>query len=1290
MDPLSITVSVLTLITISAQVTGLVRQFRDEVNVVDTTLNGILNDVEGFQSVLESMKETIDQKDLRGDLQTTGHVGSHWKNLSRSLNDGEGTLEQLRSLIISVSRSAKFLDAPRKHLRFKSAIAQIAEFREQIQSYRAALQLSLSTIILWNQTTLQKSTDQIPDKVIPDLNKLYDEFRTLGTSINMKIEKLQSTVANQGYHAESELMSMNNLKECVQSAADVVSTASTTLAPETSERASVKYGSDFGDIFRKGSNEPMQRWISSNTVYEYEDVEAPAPDPSETSTREALTEYQSDSDSDIENELVRALFNNGKKRKKGGDLQGAARTLKNCLTRFPTTSTYSSMTSSQATSITGVSKAELLELLIETYCEQGAWVEAKSTMKEKLAITEHQTGRKSERYLWDTYKLSEVMVKTKDFAEAHLHGRQSLRGFKKLREQGFDGYEKSLTLLILICSEQGNAEEEEAYTALLESHRSNMGERQTGLGLGIVTDTGAETPTTDYLHLQFSRGSSSRGNGAREIQKLPQQTEPRSSNSRITARTEQDVQSTLRENSQNEALDTSFSLGEVASPSLDRSAPTSSKASERQEPMPTMESPRSRPSSSPRLPSMKFTPFRPEVYDHEIVPIPPMPVNVAPPISSTSKGPKSPELAAKHVSRRYGVTIETKDSDKESDKEGSTSYTKLLAALCKTEFGRRPFFMIGRGREGYNCIVTLASSQNDDDRKEEVAKVTGYESRDEARHAAAAKAYHLLTSRLAKLRETASAKTASSPHSILDRSSDKEFYVTPAQAKMDPPPYTSVEIPSSMSSPVPEILVSPTLDSAPFRAFSTSSFVQDVTVRRAASDSHAPWHRTSMNTTLTNDAESSTTNPWVPSPGSLNPKLPTHRRAASTSTRPVEWTAGDDQIRAWPRPPPASISSSLETRLEKFQQTRSGAQPNVTFDAIENSKQESKLSSPDPTIPTSRSFLSKTFSLQGRSKSDDANLAKKKSLRAMLLPSSLTRSTSLRREDAIQESDSAPVSYCPLCDLNLSHLSAEDASLHVNGCLDQSSSPRVEDMHAAFELPGSDVSFNAVELPAPMSPQNLIVNKKSPRELDRPVADRDALWDLHRAYSKRDLSMDKFEAGSLLQPGTSMLNRGTVEASQRQVLLLGDPQCGKTSLTKAWCGEFHSRGRVYTKAVNGTELILHNRTSKALEIIRDSMRKAPLDGLPVILLCFDVTSVESFENVERTWNHEADLYPGNVPKLLVGCKKDLRADAARSVWTRDAYKMTAKINAKAYFETSAVTREGLEALFGHVAQLTTW
>lgn len=1019
---------------------------------------------------------------------------------------------------------------------------------------------------------------------------------------------------------------MTNLKECVQSAADVVSTASTTLAPEASEKASVKYGSDFGDVFKKESNEPMQRWISSNTVYEYEDAGAPAPDPSETSTGEALTEYQSDSDSDIENELVRALFNNGKKRKKEGDLQGAARTLKNCLSRFPTTSTYSSMTSSQATSTTGVSKAELLELLTETYCQQGAWAEAKLTMKEKLSITEHQTGRKSERFLWDTYKLSEVMVKTKDFAEAHLHGRQSLRGFKKLREQGLDGYEKSLTLLILICSEQGNAEEEEAYTALLENHQSNMTERHTDLGLGIITTTGSKASPMDLPHAQ--------------------------------------------------------------SPSLDTSGPALTNASEEQESTPSIESARSRPSSSPRLPSMKFTPFRPEMYDHEPVSILSMPVNVTPPTSSTSKEPKSPELAAKHASRRYAVTIEAKDSDKESDKESSTSYTNLLVALCKKEFGRKPFFMIGRGREGYNCIVTLAASPNDENRKEEIAKVTGYESRDDARHACAAKAYHLLTSRLAKLRETNSAKTASTVHPVPDRSSDKEFYVTPAQARMDPPPYSQPEIGSSMTSPVPEILVSPTLDTAPFGAFIPGGFVNDATVRRAASDSHASWHKSSTKAASAIDAKPSAANPWMPPQGNLDPKLPTHRRAASTSTRPLEWTAGDDQMLVWPREPPALTSSPLDASFGKPQQNKSGAQPHVTFDAIESSVKGQEHSSPSPTTPTSRSFLSKTFSLQGRSRSDDANLTKKKSLRAMLLPSSLTRSTSLKQEDITRESDYTPVATCPLCDLDLSHLSAGDASLHVNGCLDQSSSQKLEEMHATFELPGSDPSFNAVELPVSMSPQSPAVSSKSPKQSDRPVVNPDSLWDLHRAYSRRDLSVNKFEAGVAPQ---SVFHGDELQACQRPIILLGDAKCGKSWLLSSWRYIDCTRERLAqvssTTVEDGTELVLYDQT--ALQFIRDGMQRAYPGNPPVILLCFDISSVESFENVECRWNHEANLYPGNVSKILVGCKKDLRAGAARSVWTRDAYKMTAKINAKAYFETSAVTKEGLEALFSHAAQIST-
>ncbi|KAF1847385.1 uncharacterized protein K460DRAFT_241581, partial [Cucurbitaria berberidis CBS 394.84] len=432
-DPLSITASVLTLIQVSVQVTVLLKQFREEVSVVDATLLGLLSDVGGFQQVLESMIETFEQDDIKSNLQVTGHVGSHWKNLARSLDDCASTLRQLHTLLDGTNKKTSILDAPRKQLRFKSAIEQIATYREQIQSYRAALQLSLSTIILWNQVTFQKSTEKIPEKIVPTLDKIYDEFRTFGALLNAKIEKLQSAVLNQSEDQdEVELKNMNNLRECVRSAADVVSTASTTLNAEVSDKVSVRQGSDFGDVFVRDANEPMLRWMSSNTVYEYEDMEVSFPDPSEASTGDTPTEYHSDSDSDIENEMIRSLFNEGKKRKDQGDLAGAVRHFRNCVTRFSSNASYASLTSLQSVSTCGVSKAELLEQLTDSYCLLGSWSKAKSTMAEKLSITERQVGKKDELYLWDTMKLAELMMKNKEYMEAHLQGRRSLRGFKKL------------------------------------------------------------------------------------------------------------------------------------------------------------------------------------------------------------------------------------------------------------------------------------------------------------------------------------------------------------------------------------------------------------------------------------------------------------------------------------------------------------------------------------------------------------------------------------------------------------------------------------------------------------------------------------------------------------------------------------------------------------------------------------------------------------------------------------------------------------------------------------------
>jgi hypothetical protein len=316
---------------------------------------------------------------------------------------------------------------------------------------------------------IKQSTDKIPEKILPNLDKVYDELRSLFGVLNAKIEKLQKSVSSPDAEDASELKSMSNLRECVRAAADVVSTTSSTLTVETSDKKSVRHGSDFGDLYVRDTNEPMMRWMSSNTVYEYDEM-SPLPDPSEASTGDTQPEYVSDSDSDLENDMIRALFTSATKLMGEGDLIGAERKLRNCLSRLSTNaSTYSLKTAAA----NDVSRAELLERLIEVYCLRKSWPKAKAAMMEKLSVTERQVGKKDELYLTDLLKLAEIMVETEQYVEAHLQGRRSLRGFKKLGEPGFEGYEKSLVFLVHLCNIDSKADEEEAYAALLGSHRAS-------------------------------------------------------------------------------------------------------------------------------------------------------------------------------------------------------------------------------------------------------------------------------------------------------------------------------------------------------------------------------------------------------------------------------------------------------------------------------------------------------------------------------------------------------------------------------------------------------------------------------------------------------------------------------------------------------------------------------------------------------------------------------------------------------------------------------------------------
>jgi hypothetical protein len=148
-DPISVTAGMFTILKATGEVAFILKQFRDDASVVHATLSGLLHDVTGFQQILETMHKTFSRDDISSTFGATGHIGNHWANFSRALESGSEMIKRLHVLLDSINTDKSFLDGPRKQLRLNIAIDQIAVLRDQIQSFHGALQLSLSSIILY-------------------------------------------------------------------------------------------------------------------------------------------------------------------------------------------------------------------------------------------------------------------------------------------------------------------------------------------------------------------------------------------------------------------------------------------------------------------------------------------------------------------------------------------------------------------------------------------------------------------------------------------------------------------------------------------------------------------------------------------------------------------------------------------------------------------------------------------------------------------------------------------------------------------------------------------------------------------------------------------------------------------------------------------------------------------------------------------------------------------------------------------------------------------------------------
>ena len=463
-DPLSITAGVVALLRVTWTVATELKKFQDEVSVVKESVSGLQRDVDGLIRVLESMRDTFANITAE---HGTGIVAAHWSNIAKSVVDGHDLLLQLHDEVQKIDKTTNFLDGPRKQLRLNLAGDKISGFRVHIKAYRDALQLSMQTIILSNQMSQQNSIDLI----IPNLSTLQTDVRRLAMDLNQKIDLLQAMVLSQ--QDQFKLTAMDNLRNCVRSSASIMSSASSAIASQRGAQPPnvTVPGSDFGDCFPM-DGVALNRWIDSDTVYEYDVTVSNAPPQSVADVPiigDSDPGAASDSDSDFESDITTALLESGKSRRASGDLKAAEKLLRNCLSRA--TPAQSKRTEKRTTQY-----LEIITLLIALYTQQKRWSEAQEMLTLKMVATERLVGNKDVDFLGDVVLLARLAQSAGDIVGAQFHTRRALKGFRRAGVTAIPQQRSCLVLLIELCNENHDTDDEEAFEIMLamisEEHHS--------------------------------------------------------------------------------------------------------------------------------------------------------------------------------------------------------------------------------------------------------------------------------------------------------------------------------------------------------------------------------------------------------------------------------------------------------------------------------------------------------------------------------------------------------------------------------------------------------------------------------------------------------------------------------------------------------------------------------------------------------------------------------------------------------------------------------------------------
>eukprot|EP00092_Neocalanus_flemingeri_P013485 GFUD01014544.1.p1 GENE.GFUD01014544.1~~GFUD01014544.1.p1 ORF type:complete len:197 (+),score=55.42 GFUD01014544.1:48-638(+) len=167
----------------------------------------------------------------------------------------------------------------------------------------------------------------------------------------------------------------------------------------------------------------------------------------------------------------------------------------------------------------------------------------------------------------------------------------------------------------------------------------------------------------------------------------------------------------------------------------------------------------------------------------------------------------------------------------------------------------------------------------------------------------------------------------------------------------------------------------------------------------------------------------------------------------------------------------------------------------------------------------------------------------------------------------------------------------------------------------------------------------------------------------------------------------------------KKIVIIGDGDCGKTSLMVVYCGGKFPTDYIPTvfevtnKEVEyqGQEIELKLWDTAGQEDY-GRLRILAYEDVDVVIMAFSLVSRHSFSNIIERWIPEYKQHLNGTPIVLVGTKKDLISDAEKiknikmdtgldPVTTDDIKKLAKKISASAFIECSAFTGDAVQDVF---------